>query len=588
MRTIPIRRPGAPDHRLATVLVVAAALLLLARLGARDLWAPDEPRYGAIAEELRSFEHGPAGLVLLHLNGEPYTQKPPLWYWLAAAFGAPVGRVTETAARLPSALAGLGTLGLVLWLGTRLLGGPSALLGAALLATTLGFSENARRAQLDPLLTFFETAALVAFYRLDRGMGSRRRAILALHGAMGLAVLTKGPVGFLVPIAVIAGFLLLEGRLKEFPGLLRPTGLVLSLGPAAAWLAAAVALAPPGFFGEAVVENVFGRFFAGTSHARPFYYYFYQFPVELLPWSLLLPWAVPEAWRHLRSPELPEPERRAWRLLAAWVVATFVFFSLSGGKRGIYMMTALPGAALLIAGALEAKLAGHTHLPTGLRALGWCAAAGLGLLGAVGTAVPDRVRPLLGGVGDLLPAATAPLLLAVAVLASAATWLPGRMRSLPLARVAVSVVAAAWVELVYFAVVQPALDPEKSPRPIAEAAAALTPPGARVGLVGNPAFVGGLVYYGNRRVARLEDAEDILAFVRRGGRAIVVKRRKLDRVTSVIPVEVRFEARSGRRAIVVVVPAEPAPQPRALRAPRDRKAVAKSHRFWGTTSSRGG
>ena len=564
MRTTPIRRPGGLDHRLAAVLMAAAAVLFLTRLGARDLWAPDEPRYAAIAEELRSFEHGPSGLVLLHLNGEPYTQKPPLWYWLAAAFGAPAGRVTEAAARLPSAFAGLATLGLVLWLGTRLLSGPAALLGAALLATTWGFAENARRAQLDPLLTLLETAALVAFYRLDRGIGSRRRGLLALHGAMGLAVLTKGPVGFLVPVSVIACFLLLDGRLRDLAGLLRPAGLVLSLGPALAWLAGAVALAPPGFFGEAVVENVLGRFFAGTSHARPFYYFFYQFPVELLPWSLLLPWVVPEVWRHLKSPELPEPERRAWRLLTAWVVATFVFFSLSGGKRGIYMMTALPGAALLIAGALEAKLAGRVHLPPGLRVLGWVGAGLLALVGAAGTLAPDRATGLLGGFGELVPEATAPLLLAIAALAAAATWLPGRMRALPLARITVSVGAAAAVQLVYFAVVQPALDPEKSPRPIAEAAAALTPPGARIGLVGDRALVGGLLYYGGRRVAQLEDAEAIRAFVQRGGRAIVVKRRKLDRVTRVIPVEVRFEARSGRRAIVVVTPTGPVPAPPAV------------------------
>lgn len=68
--------------------------MLFFRLGATDLWAPDEPRFAAIAEELRSFEHGPAGLVVLHLNSAPYTQKPPLYYWMAALLGAVPGRVT--------------------------------------------------------------------------------------------------------------------------------------------------------------------------------------------------------------------------------------------------------------------------------------------------------------------------------------------------------------------------------------------------------------------------------------------------------------------------------------------------------------
>ena len=78
---------------LAAGVLAAAALLFLARLGATDLWAPDEPRYAQIAEEIRAFEHGARGLWLLHLNGEAYDQKPPVYFWLAALFGAPAGRV---------------------------------------------------------------------------------------------------------------------------------------------------------------------------------------------------------------------------------------------------------------------------------------------------------------------------------------------------------------------------------------------------------------------------------------------------------------------------------------------------------------
>jgi 4-amino-4-deoxy-L-arabinose transferase-like glycosyltransferase len=75
-------------------VLIVAAFMLFFRLGATDLWAPDEPRFAAMAEELRSFEHGPAGLVVLHLNSAPYTQKPPLYYWMAALLGQVPGRVT--------------------------------------------------------------------------------------------------------------------------------------------------------------------------------------------------------------------------------------------------------------------------------------------------------------------------------------------------------------------------------------------------------------------------------------------------------------------------------------------------------------
>ena len=113
--------------------MLAALLLLTIRLGAIGLWAPDEPRYVQVAEEMRSMRHGAEGLVLLHLNDEAYTQKPPLYFWLAATFGAPLGRVTEIAARLPSVLAGVALIAVMLRFGATLLGGPSATLGAALL-----------------------------------------------------------------------------------------------------------------------------------------------------------------------------------------------------------------------------------------------------------------------------------------------------------------------------------------------------------------------------------------------------------------------------------------------------------------------
>src|SRR5690554_3275280 len=102
-RSATVRRVGErlalfSSPRASAVVLAVAALLVLVRLGATDLWPPDEPRYALIAEELRAGAHGASQLVLLRLHGEPYTQKPPLFYWLAAAAGAPFGRVTEWAA----------------------------------------------------------------------------------------------------------------------------------------------------------------------------------------------------------------------------------------------------------------------------------------------------------------------------------------------------------------------------------------------------------------------------------------------------------------------------------------------------------
>ncbi len=528
-------------------MVVGAAVLFLTRLGATDLWAPDEPRYGQIAAELHSMRHGPGGLVLLHLNGEPYTQKPPLYYWLAALAGTAAGGVTELAARLPSALAGVALVALVAAFGARLLGPATGVFGAAFLATAYEFVNRARRVQLDVLLALLETVALVAFWRLDRGVGSARANVAALHGFMGLAVLTKGPVGLLVPALVIAVWLVWEGRPREIARAFPPWAFLLSVGPGLVWVAGAVALAPPGFFSEAVGENVFGRFFAGTSHARPFYYYLTELPVDLLPWTLP---GVVAAWfggRTVFSPGTDAETRRGWRFLLAWLGASLLFFSLSSGKRGLYLIPAFPAATLLFADGLVRWVGTETRFPPtlhGIAALLGAVLAGAGAWVALTDPLHQPGVSRLGGV----------LVMAAVAIATAAWLVLGRARRPGLARLGTAVAAVFAMELVIFGVLFPARNPEKSPRPIAEAAAQLLAPEEPIGLVGQRALAGGLVYYGGRPVRGLSGPESIARFLAEGGRVFVVRERHLDRLEAVTPVEVRHRSRRGRRAIVVVTP----------------------------------
>jgi 4-amino-4-deoxy-L-arabinose transferase-like glycosyltransferase len=552
-------RPAAAaagvDRWLAGAVLAAAAALLLTGLGATDLWAPDEPRYAAVAEELRSFRHGMPGLALLHLNGEAYTQKPPLYFWAAALAGAPGGRTTETAARLPSALCGLATVWLLVRFGSRLLGPRSGALAGALLLTAFEFAHRARRVQLDVMLTLLELIALTAFWRLQHDSPRRARDLAAMHGALGLAVLTKGPVGLVVPLLAIAAYLAQERRWKELPGLLPPWALLLSLGPGIAWIAVALAFAPSGTFEEAVVTNLFGRFFAGTSHARPFTYFFYQFPVNFLPWTLLWPLAGWFAARRVFGRD-GDPERRCiWRFLLTWVGVSFAFFSLSSGKRGLYLLPAFPAAALLCADAVAATLTEGRDVPRRVgRAL---AAAGLAIAALVLAAV------LQGEIAGVAVPASFGTALAVTAGLAALAWRRAGRSSLPgLARFGVAAAAVLAVELSIFALAFPALDPEKSPRPIAESAAALTAPGERVGLASKATLLGGLVYYADRPVALLDDPEAVRDFFRDGGRVIVVSEAKLPRVAQVAPVAIRARARRGDRALLVVSAAFPEPPAR--------------------------
>ncbi len=546
------------------LLVAAALLLYCAGLGQLEASAPDEPRYLQIADELRAHERGPADLLLLRLNGEPYSQKPPLYFWLAAAAGSAGGRVTELAGRLPSALAGVATVALTFALGRRLFGARSGLVGGALLLTTYELAKLARRAQLDPLLALLELAALFAFWRLDRGIGRARANVAALHAALGLAVLTKGPVGFLVPLLALLAFLAWEGRLRDLRGVLPPWALLLSLGPGLAWISAATALAPSGFADEALTQNLIGRFFEGTAHARPIYYYLYQLPIDFLPWTLLWPCIALAARRTLARAASDDDARRAFRFLLAWVGVSFVFFSLSSGKRGLYLVPAFPALALLCADGARAWLAERDHPPAGLWALSigialaLAALAGLGAALAAGRAVgfaPEDVA-----VFDRAGLARFAAALGLVVAAAAGGWARLLRVQAPARRFLGVPIGAVYAALLAtFLLLLPAIDAVRSVRPIAAGAAALTPPQRAIGLFGDHNLVGGLAYYADRPVVELAQPGDVATFFAAGGRVVVAPAARAQAAR--LPGTTAQSFRSGERRVLLLTPAPASPPP---------------------------
>src|SRR5947209_13051271 len=198
------------------LLLVLCWFLFFYRLADRDLWSSHEGRAAQDAQTVLS-EHQ-WGLPRL-FDGKIELQKPPLYYWLVAGIAAlRGGQVDAWSVRLPAAGAALGTVLLLFGLGVRRGRAFAGSMAAAMLATALHFTWLARTGRIDMPLTFAITAALVGFYlgqqcRKQQNAGGAWGWFLLSYLAAAVAVLFKGPIGFILPAAVAATHLLLEGEL---------------------------------------------------------------------------------------------------------------------------------------------------------------------------------------------------------------------------------------------------------------------------------------------------------------------------------------------------------------------------------------
>ncbi|HEY4593683.1 MAG TPA: glycosyltransferase family 39 protein, partial [Thermoanaerobaculia bacterium] len=185
MLSQPGKGEAALTARRSFLLALAVALLLgLAPVVSHSLWTPDEPTGAGIGRAMA--ESG--DWIVPRLNGKPFLEKPPLYWWTLAGSLRLLG-MSDVAARVPSALFAVLML-LVVWVAGMRLGGPrEGLLGACILATTVLFIQNATRVTVDPALMFFVGLAHLGFvlWIEARSSGERRGAVALIALAVPLA-----------------------------------------------------------------------------------------------------------------------------------------------------------------------------------------------------------------------------------------------------------------------------------------------------------------------------------------------------------------------------------------------------------------
>lgn len=331
------------------IAALLTAVLFFPGLGLRDLWNPDEARYAEVAREMAQT----GSWTVPRLNGEVYSHKPPLFFWTIAASGAVTGGLSEADARVPSALAAVGTIVLVLLLAQRFFGRRAAWASAAVFATCFKVLWQGRFGQIDMLLTFWVTLAMWLW--AEGYTRKQPRFYWGFFAATGLATLTKGPVGLLPPLLSIVTFLLLTRDTRELKRLKIGRGLLVWAAVVLAWLVPAGLAAGLPYLEQIVFKQNVTRYADPWHHLQPWYYYLTVIPVDFSPWSLFLPTGLWIAAKRLggRFRKPASPAERGLLLVLCWVVVTLVFFSISPAKRSVYVLTCYPALALLVGSGLD-------------------------------------------------------------------------------------------------------------------------------------------------------------------------------------------------------------------------------------------
>jgi 4-amino-4-deoxy-L-arabinose transferase-like glycosyltransferase len=328
-------------------LVALCLFLYLFNLGRWDLWNPDEPRYGQVAREIVNG----GDWILMHNNGKMYTDKPPLFFWFIALSSFLWQGFSSFSVRFPSALFATLTVLLTFFLGNKLFASRSGFFSGLILATSVEFAYLATRANIDATLTFFTTASLSCFIQWyqwkeqneKKPTDVRRLSIYGVYVCMALATVTKGPVGFILPLLVSLFYLVVLRDWKKMKAMKLLPGMLLFAALVLAWYLPAVWKGGQVYLNETLFKHTINRYSEGWSHVRPFYYFFINFPVDFLPWFVLLPGAIVYGFSR------KEPaKRKAFLFCFVWFTVVFIFFTLSKGKRALYLLPLYPAAALMV------------------------------------------------------------------------------------------------------------------------------------------------------------------------------------------------------------------------------------------------
>lgn len=367
-------------------IMIMAGLLLFYGLGDLGLTDRDEGSNAEAAREM--LETG--NWLSPTLNYEPRFAKPAFTYWLIGGAYHLFG-VNEFAARLPSALSGLALIGLQYLFLSRLCGTTRAMFGTLILLLNIEMIAINRMVLTDPELVLFTTFAGYCFWLGLQEEERSRRYFWGSYFGMALAMLTKGPVGLVIPLLGIVPYLTVTRQWRRFWRVGFPIqGTLAVLAISIPWYLAMFVIHGAEYL-EAARANTTGRFANPMEgHGGTLLFYVPVLLLGFFPWSAMLPMALREAckeWKMFRAhPEQLSATQHLALFAALWTISIFAFFTLSATRLPHYIYPLFPAASILVA--LYWSRCLNDSTPPGLRGA-MMLFAGLGyLLGLGFAAVP--------------------------------------------------------------------------------------------------------------------------------------------------------------------------------------------------------
>jgi 4-amino-4-deoxy-L-arabinose transferase-like glycosyltransferase len=356
------------------VLLLAGfcAFLFFYGMGQFGLVGADEPRYAQVAREM--LEHH--DWVTPTLDGHPWLEKPPLYYWQTMLVYSVLG-VTDVAARIPSAIDAT-LLVIAAYFFFRRFRKGVEVDAALIMASCAGVIGYAHAASMDMALAATFSSGMLAWWAWfenkrpeNEKLESEKRIYAALfYLCMALGMLAKGPVAPFLAVLVIVLFAAATRQWRLIVQTFWIPGVLLFVAVALPWYVA-VQKRNPQFFREFILEHNLARFSTNLyHHPEPFWYYLPVALLALMPWTVFIIVAFARTvsvwWNERRSDASPDFELNFNIFACCWLIVPVIFFSLSQSKLPGYILPALPAGAVLLADYLRQHMERESVIPKGL------------------------------------------------------------------------------------------------------------------------------------------------------------------------------------------------------------------------------